>query len=189
SKIYINPLELFGRDNVTIGELAYLSYYTKKDSTHTSSASDWFFQIYSKPYIGGPGGIEFGHRINSKPYFSESLNEPAYTWNLWQTDADIDNRLRFYDSSFGYFGGYSDPFLSDFTSSSAYKNQEILYIAVGTDSAWASGFFGQLDGLSIMLANGDIAKVNFESMPTPGALILAGIGIGFVIKLRKQRIL
>lgn len=189
SKLYVTPLELFGRDNVTIGELTYISYFTKKDSTHTSSAPDWYFQIYTKPYNGSPGDSLYGNRINSEPYFSESLNDPANTWNLWQTDADIDNRLRFYDSSLGYSGAYSDPFLSDFTSSSIYMDQEILYIAVGTSTDWASGFYGQIDGLGIVLSNGDTANVNFETTPVPGAFVLTGIGIVFVTKLKRRKIL
>ncbi len=162
---YVTPQQLFGRDNVTISELASISYWTKKDSLHTVDASDWYLIIYTKPYTGSPGSSWYGNRINSEPYFSESLNDLASTWNQWVADADQDNRLRFFDSSSGYYGSYTDPFLSDLTSNVDYKDQEIMFFVINTASGWAAGFDGYVDGLSIELTGGDIGNVNFEAVP------------------------
>jgi hypothetical protein len=190
TQLFLTPDMLFGRDDVTVGELASISYWTKKDSLHTAVPADWFFQIYTKPYAGSPGSAWYGNRINSEPYFSQNLNAPADTWNQWVTDANQDNRLRFFDSSSGYFGGYGDGFLSDLTSNPAYENQEIMFINVATGTAWAAGFAGQIDGLQIELTDGSIANVNFEAtaIPEPGAITLAGLAIiGMICPRRTQR--
>lgn len=180
SKLYLTPSVLFGRE-VTIGELSSISYYTKKDTTHTDDAADWFFQMYTDPYDGSPGSSWYGNRINAEPYFSENLNDPAGEWNQWTTDAGGDNRLRFYDSSSGYFGGYSDGFLSDLTSDSNYQDQYIKYIVVGTGSGWADGFEGQIDGLLIALTDESFAEVDFEAtaIPEPATLIIWSL-LGFL---------
>lgn len=183
---YVSPVQLFGGD-VTIGQLASISYWTKKDSTHVTDPADWYLHIYTKPYEGSPGSSWYGNRINAEPYFSENLVDPADTWNQWVTGEGENNRLRFFDSSSGYFGSYTDGFLSDLTSDAAYKDQEILAFAIATGSGWAAGFEGYLDGLSIELTNGDVGNVNFEAVPAPGAILLGGIGVCLVGWLRRRR--
>jgi len=188
TQLYLTPDVLFGRD-VEIGELESISYWTKKDSLHTTNAADWFYQMYTKPYAGSPGSSWYGNRINSEPYFSQNLNAPANTWNQWVTDAGEDNRLRFFDSSSGYFGSYTDGFLSDLTSDPNYTDQEILFISLALGTAWAGGFEGQLDGLSIQLTDGSIANVNFEAIPEPGSLMLVGLGSVLALARRPRRTL
>ena len=180
SKYIFSPEGLFGR-SVTVGELAQISYYTKKDTLHTVDAGDWFFQMYTSPYDGSPGSSWYGNRINSEPYFSANLTETAGEWTLWDS-AGTANTLRFFDSSTGYFGSYTDGFLSDLTSDSTYSSQNIMYLSVGLGTAWADGFDGQIDGLSIELTNGDVAEINF--VPEPATLSLLGLG---GLLLRKRR--
>jgi len=190
SNYYTSPQELFGRDDVKISELESIAYWTKKDTTHAVSAPDWYLLIYTEPYSGSPGSSWYGNRIHTEPYFSESINDPANTWNQWQTDAGKDNRLRFYDGSSGYLGSYTDGFLEDLTSDPDLKDQEILYIAVSTGSGWASGFTGRVDGLVIELANGDVGRLNLEPVPEPISMIFFGTGVvgvfGYVAR-RKMR--
>lgn len=187
TQVIFTPQQLFGRD-VTVGELASISYYTKKGTTHTVSASDWYFQIYTVKYTGSP--YWYGYRLGAEPYFSQNLNAPADQWNLWQTDEGSTNRLRFFDSSGNaYFGGYNDGFLSDFTGDAKYAEESIMRLVLGTGSGWASGFTGQLDGLSVVLANGDTANVNFESevVPEPMTMILGAMGLGSIVGFRRFR--
>lgn len=188
TQIYMTPGALFGRD-VAVGEIESISYWTNKDSLHTVEAADWFFQMYTKPYAGSPGAAWYGNRINSEPYFSESLNAPADSWNQWVTDAGEDNRLRFFDSSAGYFGSYTDGFLDDLTSDPTYADQELLFITLSLGTAWAGGFEGQLDGLSIQLTDGSVANVNFEAaIPEPGSVALMGLAglFGTAVYLRRR---
>jgi hypothetical protein len=167
----ITPTALFGRP-VTIGELASITYYTKKATTFSQSAGDWYLQFYTDKADGGPGSW-YGHRINSEPYFSANLNAPANQWNQWQTNSDSPNALRFYDSSAGYFGGYTDDFLSGLTTNPTYENLHISSFWVGVGSNWANGFTGEIDSLTITLANGDSAHVNFEAaVPEPATLLV-----------------
>jgi len=162
SEYYISPQALFGRD-VTIGEISSIGYFTKKNTTHTADAADWYINIYTMPDANLPvHGTWYGNRIGSEPYFSENLVDLCNTWNQWVTAAGQNNRLRFFDSTNNqYFGSYTDGFLSDLTGNTAYNNQKILSFSVQTGSAWANGFTGLVDGLSIELTSGDIGRVNF----------------------------
>ena len=47
--MYFTPEALFGRE-VTLGEVASISYWTKKGSTHTVDTADWYLAIYTKKY-------------------------------------------------------------------------------------------------------------------------------------------
>jgi hypothetical protein len=164
--MYFTPAALFGRA-VTLGEIESISYWTKTGATHVADFRDWYLVIYTVPYSGDVSSSTwYGDRIGAEPYFSASLNDPANTWNLWSTDGP-DNRLRFFESTAGYFGGYSDLHWDDFVlgnglSGAAYAPQEILFLSVQTGSAWAGGFTGQVDGVRIELTDGSVAKINFE---------------------------
>lgn len=177
--IYFTPQILFGRD-ITLGEIASISYWTKKGTTHAVNAADWYIAIYTKPYSGqAVSGLWYGARIGSEPYFSASISDPANAWNEWTTDG-AGNVLRFFESTAGAtgatFGSYSDPHWSTFVAGSALTGpngggapratQELLTFSLQTGGGWADGFTGQLDGLRIELSDGSVATVNFEeSLP------------------------
>jgi hypothetical protein len=169
--IYFTPEVLFGR-SVALSEIASISYWTKKGTTHVLDPSDWFLAIYTKPYGGDLSAPTwYGDRIGSEPYFAINPSDPANTWNQWTTD-DQNNQLRFFESTQGApganFGSYTDPIWADFVagnalSGEAYGSRDLLFISVQTGSSWAAGFTGQLDGLRIDLTDGSVANINFEA--------------------------
>jgi nitrous oxidase accessory protein NosD len=151
------PLAVFGRD-VAVGELYDITYHTKKDDTHVADPADWFCQMYTNGTAHG----WYGERINSEPYFSENLTETPGEWTKWATTAGEPNRLRFFDSNLS-MGSYTDGFLQDMTNDQFYAPQTIMLFGLGTGSAWAEGFDGKLDGLTIELISGEKATINFIS--------------------------
>jgi hypothetical protein len=170
SEIYLAPMSLFGRE-ITIGEIASISYWTKNSVAQIGTQVDWALAIYTKPYTGDVSTPTwYGDRYGAEPYFSNMLNAPANTWNQWTSDAG-DNQLRFYESTAGApganFGSYTDPYWSGFKGSLALSSyaravRDVLYISIQTGSAWTAGFTGKLDGLRVELTDGSVANVNFE---------------------------
>ena len=113
--MYFTPQTLFGGRSITLGEIAGISYWTKKGATHVVDPRDWYLAIYSQPFAGDvstPGW--YGVRIGSEPYFSAGLNDPANTWNQWTTDGP-DNKLRFFESTAGApgatFGNFAEKYV------------------------------------------------------------------------------
>jgi uncharacterized repeat protein (TIGR01451 family) len=173
--MYFTPEALFGHP-VTIADVASVSYWTKKSTTHTPDLVDWSYLIYTKPYAGDVSTPTwYGDRIGSEPYFAINLADPGNNWNKWSTDGAA-NRMRFYESTQGApganFGTYNDPDWATFKSGNAlsgspYGGHEILFFSVQTGSATAPGFFGQVDGVRILLNDGSVANINFESNEGP----------------------
>jgi hypothetical protein len=169
--MYFTPQALFGR-SVTIGEVAGMSYWTKKPTTHNPDVVDWSLILYTKPYAGDVSTPTwYGDRIGTEPYYAINLADPANTWNQWATDG-IFNRMRFYESTQGApganFGTYMDPDWATFKlgnalSGSAYAGHALLYFSIQTGSCCAAGFFGKVDGVRIVLTDGSVANLNFEA--------------------------
>ncbi len=168
---YFTPENLFNR-SVTVGEVASISYWTKTGATHTVSPADWGLVLYTKPYAGDASTPAwYGDRYGAEPYFSSNLSDPANTWNLWSSNG-TSNQLRFYESTAGApganFGSYTDPFWTQFIAQNALSgqpraSQELLYFSLQTGSATAAGFTGKVDGLTITLTDGSVARINFEA--------------------------
>jgi hypothetical protein len=169
--MYFTPETLFGRE-VTLGEIASISYWTKTGSTHDIAPCDWFLNIYTKRYAGQLGGSFYGVRVGTEPYLSENQVDPANTWNQWTTSGPT-NYLRFFESTYGYFGSYTDPHYDAFVTGNSlagdrgpgvpYATQPILFFSPQTSSNCAAGFTGQIDGLRIQLTDGSFATINFEA--------------------------
>jgi hypothetical protein len=157
SKYGFDFAAILGRP-VLIGELYSVTYFTKKSTLHTVSPGDWYFQMYTAPYVGGHGW--YGDRINSEPYFSANLTETAGSWTQWATAEGANNRLRFFDSNLS-LGSYTDGFLSDLTSNPSYMAQPIMAMFMGTGNPWAASFDGLLDGVVVELVSGETMSFNF----------------------------
>ncbi len=112
---YVTPDAMFGHD-VALSDIASMSYWTKKGTVHVNpNEVDWSLVIYTNPYAGDThgGGSWYGDRIGSEPYFAKNLSETANDWNNWTTGG-ANNQMRFYESTNGYFGSYTDPTWGDF---------------------------------------------------------------------------
>ncbi len=169
-----NPT-MFGH-SVKISDIESISYWTKKGTTHAVNLVDWAGLIYTKPYAGDVSSATwYGDRIGFEPYFAMNMNDPAGQWNQWSTDPG-DNQLKIYESTAGApgatFGSYTDPDFATFKTSNSlsgqpYANHEVFAFSIQTGSGTASGFMGQVDGLRVELANGEVASVNMEAVNQP----------------------
>lgn len=169
--MYFTPANLFAGRSVTLGDIASITYWTKKGATHIVDPRDWYLVIYTKRYAGQLGVSFYGIRVNTEPYFSVNLIDPANAWNKWTTGGP-NNQLRFFESTYGYFGSYTDPNYSSLIAGTSlpgsrgpgvpYASQPILFFSLQTASTWAAGFTGQVDGLRIQLTDASVATVNFE---------------------------
>lgn len=175
--------DLFGAQTagLTIGDLAEISYWTKRPDG-TPAGRDWWIQIYTRhdDTVGAPNQASwYQYR------FTSNYNEHTNTgdWVQYST-SDL-----FAPMTFSGQAGYTNTnemSLADFKS--AYGNLLIEMISVQTDSGW-NGFDGYMDGLEIRLTNGDVGRVNFEVIPEPifyqmGALMgMSGLGL---LRLRKR---
>ncbi len=171
AELYFTPSSLFGHA-VTLGDVARMSYWTKKGTTHVVDVHDWFLVIYTTPYAGQPGW--YGARIGAEAYLAANLTETANAWNQWSTDGQT-NQLRFFESTYNYFGSSTDPSWTAFVAGSSltgthtatpvpYAGQEILYFSVQTASS-ATGFDGQLDGVRIELKDGSVVEIDMQPSP------------------------
>ena len=52
SEMYFPSDSLFGVRDVTLAEVATISYWTKTGATHAVDPRDWYLVIYTKPYAG-----------------------------------------------------------------------------------------------------------------------------------------
>ncbi|MGC8944013.1 MAG: right-handed parallel beta-helix repeat-containing protein, partial [Caldisericia bacterium] len=177
-EVYFPPDLYYGEIN--IDDIQTISFHTNKplptDGTHPYN---FYLVIYTKKDGNDDKGSWYGYKLISEPYFSENLNAPADEWITWSTDSGI-NHLRFFDpDTTGYYGSYSDPFLSDIqsgpinwndynsnypTTNIDYGPEKILYISFQTGSAWSNNFDGYLDGIYVTLNNGDQIIIDLENL-------------------------
>ena len=196
SESYIAASTLFPTFGaVTINDLASISYWTNKSGT--TADVDWTFLIYTAPTGIGTGDVSPGYhsRLNAEPYFTQTPNASvtANTWHEWTSGGA--NALLFYDQPRGgSFGTYADPTLADLQAGTVtwgnsvtydYRTSAdtISYFSLQTGSAWANGFNGLVDGMTITLKNGDVGIVNFEATAAGAAVplpIAAWMGISLV---------
>ena len=170
---YVTPEALFGGREITIADVAAVSFLTKKGTDHVVNVADWYLNVYTKPFLGDVSSATwYGSRIGTEPYLAGNVVDLPGQWNLWTSETDGTNILKFFESTLGYFGSYTDPTwdvlkAANSLSGVPYAGQKILFFSVQTGSATAAGFTGQVDGLRIELMDGSVANINFEPFLVP----------------------
>jgi hypothetical protein len=170
---------LFGR-NVTVGEVAGISYQTKKGTP--ASAVDWRLTIYTTREDANPGnnGSFYRSRLQATPNLALNLNAPADQWNGWST-APGDNQLQFKDNRAGF--GAEDMAWNEVTAGTVTRGTEtwdwsaeevmMIDISLGANSGGGDAT-SQLDAVLIRLADGTAADINLEgaaiSLTCPGSI-------------------
>jgi len=137
---------------LTIGDLASISYFTKRP-TGTVATRDWWIQIYTRPTGSGDKTSWYHDRfINNYATHAETD-----AWTQYSTDGGA---MTFHSNG---LGGGGEMTLAELIT--AHGSDLIEMISVQTDSAWG-GFDGYIDGLVVTLTNGNVGRVNFETNAT-----------------------
>ena len=205
SEVYFGANLLFPTlANVHIGDIKSISYWTNKPGNYGDP--DWTFLIYTKPTGTDDTTAKYHTRLNSEPYFTNSTTDAPGTWHQWSTDNT--EAMKFYDvkRDGGNYGTYSDPTLATLVQNSTYqwqalggtsndyRDEQISAFSLQTGTAWAQGFTGLVDGLTITLNTGEVGIVNFEAtaaVPEPASLISMGtaalLGLGYFARRRRSK--
>ena len=196
-ELYIPASSLFASP-VTIQSIASISYWTNKSTT--TADPDWSLMLYTAATGVMDSASWYHSRLNAEPYLTGTPAVTPGIWHQWSTN-DALNPLRFYDANRngGIFGTYTDPTLTDLQAGAVtwqnnavvdYSQEPINLFSLQTGSAWANGFTGLVDGLTITLVNGDVANVNLEAVPEPASIIvwsLIGLAFGGVAWRRRRK--
>lgn len=192
-----------GLGQLTVGNLASISFSTYLSSAEAAQAPNWYILIYTAPYTGGEASW-YGNRLILEPYLSHNYNNPGNQWVTFSTDPG-NNQLGLVDTALAHNQGfYGEPTLaeiqsgaftwSSYTSGGSatpinYSAQEIMGIVLSTGSAWANGFTGMVDDVNINTTSGNV-KFDLEAapVPEPSTLALAALGgLALFLKLGTTR--
>ncbi|MCP4011999.1 MAG: hypothetical protein GY728_02705 [Phycisphaeraceae bacterium] len=189
NQFYITGADLFGGSSLTLGDIASITYSTKKSGD--AGSPDWFIQIYTDPYTDSPGSSWYGNRIQAEPYLASNIDAPAGEWNEWTTASGI-NSLNWGDSSENDFGaniGGWDALKSSSVlgGSGTYGEAGVQRFTFGTGSGWAEGFNGEIGPITVTFNNGTGTIIDFAaSTPVPGPAGLTGL-VGLAVVGRRRR--
>ncbi len=134
---------------LTIGDLASITYYTKRP-TGTPAGRDWWVQIYTRPK--GPGMGDAASWYHSRYINNYDDHTSIGSWSQYSTDVGMT------------FNEQTPP--GPEQTLAALKAADgadlIEMISIQTDSGW-NGFDGYVDGVEITLTNGEIGRLNLET--------------------------
>lgn len=173
----IGMRDLFGQ-NVTVGQIAKISYQTKKPAAQT--AIDWRISIYTTPgdYATDPTNLSQGtgdaakwyrNRLQNHPAGCLNLVAPAYQWNLWSTDAGT-NQMLFSANRIDFTGenmslvDLRGSLVTRGTSTWNFSGEEVMMIdfTLGANSGGGTGQ-SQMDAIQIQLTDGRLANLDLTA--------------------------
>jgi len=170
--IRLSPKDIFGMDDVTIGDLLEISYYTMWESD-----LDWQLKIYTESTTKW-----YGYRFNfTRPNFGDNA------WNLSSTDTNLTVSDIFDKVANGYVSVPGTGLLSDLDAN--YGSENILFIDIissyMTDSPPGDSY---LDGIGIRLVSGDTATIDLAAVPEPATMLLLGTGLIGLAGFRRKKL-
>ncbi|HXU77676.1 MAG TPA: right-handed parallel beta-helix repeat-containing protein, partial [Methylomirabilota bacterium] len=156
---------LFGH-NVNVGQVARISYHTKKPAP--ASEIDWRLTIYTTSQGAGDAGSFYRSRLQATPSNALSLNAPSSQWNTWSTAAG-DNEFQFKDNRADFMTEnmlWSEIIGGPVTRGASTWNwtaEEVMMvdITLGANSGGGTGL-SQIDGVQIELTTGEVADLNLQ---------------------------
>jgi len=165
----------FQPEGLTLGDLADITYYTKKGSS--TSALDWSIRIYTQPTVGGTW---YGYRFDGK-----TPNAADTDWHLWDADSSgwfTAGQVASPKSSLSFTKS-----LSELASDSTYGSLSLLYmVLVAGSSTNTQSILNSLDGITITRANGDQVKIDLVPEPGTFALLFGGLGVLRLLHSRRR---
>ncbi len=174
------PNDIFGVDNVTIGQLSEISYWTKNNDLNLI---DWQLKIYTE----GDSNW-YGHRFN----FTRPENADN-DWHLWSTDTSLVDSI--YDKNAGAYLPVSSGYDLDAIQAD-YGDKNILFMDIIAGFATNSpAVDSNLDGITLTLVDGSSVTADLEAagagVPEPASVIvwslLGGSWIGLGVYRRRRR--
>ncbi|MBN1911374.1 MAG: PEP-CTERM sorting domain-containing protein [Pirellulales bacterium] len=171
----LSPKDIFGVSDVTIADLAEVSYWTKNNNT---DLIDWQLKIYTESTVKW-----YGYRFN----FTRPEN-PDNDWYESSTSTNMPVSDIYDKVTGGYISVPGSGALSDLDA--LYGDEKILFIDIIAGYASSSPpVDSYLDGVKLVLDDGSVATMNLEVVPEPGTpliwLTLAALGL--IATLRKRR--
>jgi hypothetical protein len=154
---------------LTLGDLAEVSYFTKRPAA-TPAGRDWWIQIYTRP-TGAGDCASWYHRRYINNYQDHT---DIGSWTEYSTSG----AMTFRENS--CVGG-APMTLAQLIAADG--GDLIEMFSVQTDSGW-NGYDGFLDGLIVRLNNGNVGMVNFEDYK--GACCTNGAGVDSECIVAKQ---